>query len=311
MKINKTRISSLKNNLPDSLFGKKIIPAIILDAKKDRIDILNLGFSEKMEVGESILPAKSGTVSMFNAEGKDVIDRTKPKETRYQEFEWTREEWAGRGKTETVTNSVIRPYKRWSRIFVPPLSVQFTISKIEGSKLTITAPCIEWSDENGNILIHEINLFLEKFKTCDVLDEKQVPVIKVTKSLNWTILPPGKRPWEEQRKFLKPVLDLVKSKNKKPVLDSRLENINTLQPEFTAIGNQGFGGYIVFGFPKKDIYVLESAFYGNAIYVFSENWEDLSKRTKAEILNAKLQIERITHHGERVDWLKRLSELLK
>lgn len=311
MKIIKKRIRTLENNLPRSLFGKVFIPAIIFDISTDREKIISLGFSERMEVGETILPAAVGSVSLFNSEGREIPDKTKPKETRYREIEWCWKQWAGYRQTETVCDFRLVPYKRWQRVVVDPPSVELSISKKVGNKIFISAPATSFSDETEKDAVHKINLLLELCGSCEILDDNQIPIMKVTKSLNWNILPQGKRPWIEQKKLLKPLLDLITDKRANPVIQSRFEDINRLNPEFTAIGNQGFNGYIVFGFPEKSTYVFESAFYGNAIYVFNEDWESLSKKTKAEILNAKLQIDRITHNGERANWLKRLGEILK
>ena len=63
------------------------------------------------------------------------------------------------------------------------------------------------------------------------------------------------------------------------------------------------------GFKEKNIYTLESLYYGNATYIFDERWEELSKKTKAEILNEKLQTDRVIHRKSWDDkikgWLKK------
>ncbi len=311
MKITKKRIFGLKNNLPRDLRGKVFVPAIILNTHKDKTRLLELGFSEKLGVGERILPRPIGPVSLFNANGKEISDKTKPKETKYREIEWCWEQWSGYRQTETVCDFRMVPYERWQRIVVAPPSIELILSKKEGEKVFITTLPAKFSTKEEERSVHKINLLLEIFGSCEILDKNQVPVIKTTRSLNWTILPPGKRSWTEQKKLLKPLLDLISDKRTKPVVQSRLEDVNSLGPEFTATGNQGFSGYVIFGFPKKNIYVLESAFYGNAIYVFNQDWENLSKKTKAEILEASLQIERITHNGERANWMQKTKNLLK
>lgn len=93
-----------------------------------------------------------------------------------------------------------------------------------------------------------------------------------------------------------------------PVVEYRLERVNRYQPKFVAIGRAGFRGYVIFGFPEKNLYVLESAYIGNATYVFAENWEELSKRTKAEILSESLQLRRIIH---RDGWDSEIDRLLE
>jgi hypothetical protein len=310
MKIQKKRIHSLQNNLPTSLQNKKFTPVVILDENKNKQKIVSLGFTNKMEVGETLLPTPTGSVTRFNSEGKSVPDKTKEKITKYYEFEWTHKEWAGRGRTREVTSSVIRPREVWQRDFTPPPSVCFSISKKEAGKIYITTGETKFSEQTEKDALHKINLLLETFGECEILNEDGFPLIKNIIRLNWNILPPGERPWEEQKKLLKPFLDQQKSDGVRPILEERLEEINNLKPDFTAMGMNGYQRYMVFGFRKQNIYILESAFYGNAIYVFENDWESLSKLTKAEILKNNLQIDRITHNGEKANWIERILKLI-
>jgi hypothetical protein len=64
---------------------------------------------------------------------------------------------------------------------------------------------------------------------------------------------------------------------------------------------------VVFGFPEENIYVVESAFYGNATYVFRQDWEQLSQLTKAEIITGSLHTDRIIHTQ---GWEHRLAQWL-
>jgi len=310
MTISKKRIRSIDNNFPSKLINTIIVPTVILDEKHDKERLKKIGFTEKLELGETLLPAKIGPVTRFNSEGKEVIDKTKGKETRYREIEWCWNQWAGRGETERVCDNRLVRYERWHRDFIEPPSIEITISKKEAGKIYITTPKIFLSDENHTKVINQINLLLEIFGSCHILSQNLIPAIVPTVKLNWQILPPGRRPWAEQKKLLKPLLDLIKDSRQKPVVDQRLESVNSLGPDFTATGTLGFRGYVVFGFPKKNVYILESALYGNAIYVFNQNWENLTKMTKAEIINGSLQIERITHNGERANWVAKLEGLL-
>lgn len=71
--------------------------------------------------------------------------------------------------------------------------------------------------------------------------------------------------------------------------------ITAYDPEFVAVGTAGILGYVIFAFPDRDLYILESAHYGNATYVFGGDWQTLSQMTKAEILNNALQQDRLIH----------------
>lgn len=73
------------------------------------------------------------------------------------------------------------------------------------------------------------------------------------------------------------------------------------------MGEAGFTGYFVFGFPAKKLFVLESIYSDNATYVLDEDWEQISRLTKAEILDQGLHQERLVH---RVGWHTLVKKLL-
>ena len=157
-------------------------------------------------------------------------------------------------------------------------------------------------------MLHIINLFLEIFGYCEVLSKDlKSYVLKNLQRLNWEILPPGKWPWNKIKDNILPIIKQT-NRQKQVVIEYRLKAITKFNPEFSAIGRAGFRGYLIFGFPEKNIYALESLFTGNATYIFEKNWEYLSKLTKAGILQASLQKDRIIH---RKNWEKYINNLLK
>ena len=91
------------------------------------------------------------------------------------------------------------------------------------------------------------------------------------------------------------------------VIDKRFETINEHQPDFVAIGRAGFSGYVVFGFPSKNTFVLESTEINNATYIFDDSWESLSQKTKAEVLNEDLHKHRVIH---RESWFSEVAKIL-
>lgn len=141
---------------------------------------------------------------------------------------------------------------------------------------------------------------------CEVFAPDLAPVTPPTATrLNWQILPPGKYPWERVRRAVQPIIERAKRGNQSAIA-MRLETVSNYAPEFVAIGTAGLHGYIVFGFPDRPLYILESAYYGNATYVFDRDWETLSQLTKAEILDQSLQKDRLVHLS---GWTVRLARL--
>lgn len=114
-------------------------------------------------------------------------------------------------------------------------------------------------------------------------------------------------PWEQFNRHLSPVVDKM-ADGKRKIFRQRLETISSYKPDFHAIGENGYHGYVIFGFTKLNLYIFESAEYGNATYVFEGDWEKISKMTKAEILNANLHKERFVHL---VSWENQVAKLFK
>jgi len=308
MIIKKTRVINLIpyiNFIADStnvVFGCRI--SHISDTLLNKI-----GFSKNPSIGQSVLPASVfGTVSYYNSEGKYIVHKDKPKETAYRQVEWHWTEWRGRYDSEDQSKIVDVPYERYPRTFMPPPSVEFVVVKLADGENALVANAIKLEKTNMRSALHIVNLFLEITKEGEIFSVYlegifKTPIIR----LNWEILPPGQYPWKQ----LKPKVDeLIRlaPKGNQNVIAHRFEEINEYHPDFHAIGRAGFRGYIVFGFPNRNLYMLESIYFGNATYVFDKKWEELSQKSKAEILDAHLLKDRIIHH---LGWEQKIHNLLK
>jgi len=266
------------------------------------------GFSHSPEIGEKVLPnAMLGPISHFNAEGKHIKHKDQPMETAYRMVEWHWTEFRGRYDTEDMTDWRNVPYKRYPRTYIPAPSIELQIAASpQGLPVLITEP-IQYIEDNFEKIRHMINLLLELFGECQIFGDGLEQIINTPiKRLNWKILPPGRYPWERLEEHVRPLIEQARQGNR-ALIEDRFKTVNDYHPEFHAIGQAGFYGYVVFGFPAKGLFVFESIFTGNATYVFNENWEALSKLTKAEILSEQLQKDRIIHLR---GWHDRISALL-
>lgn len=297
MKIKKIRIRSPKNYLVG--IGKKnkfFIGLQISDDNHKRI--VNSGFSKKLEIGETILPKPIGKISDLNANGSFIKLTDLPKETVHREIEMT--DWHG------YTHWVDVPYKRYQRKPIPAPSIELTITNV-GDKKILSSPELENTSQSYEKIKQVINLFLELYDECEILKEDLTPSFKNIKRLNWNVLPPGQFPWEKLKDKVKKIVSKYGySPAKKKEIEKRTRLINSFSPDFVAVGNAGFHGYIIFGFEKKNFYILESVHLGNATYVFGNDWEELSKLSKKEILDGGLQQERIIH---RQNWEAQIRKL--
>lgn len=308
MLITQKRIRTLDAHIPDIHKGK-LLRLRVSEIDRFGEQMQNAGFEQPLVIGNAVLPRKTmGSVSKFNTEGKFIPLKNQPKETHYRSQVWTRTEYRGKNNSIEVSSLVFVPYKRYPREEVMPTGIELILSKDGNGHLTITAEAILYSKETSQKLLIAINLFLEIFGECNIQTEdgdsvKLPPLVR----MNWTLLPPGNTPWEK-------VLSTLRNShgNKQPrniaAIESRIKIINEFNPSQIAIGSQGFAGYAVFCFEKIGLYVMECQRIDNATYVMGEDWQKISRYTKAEILNGKLHQYRIIHGPQ---WKDEISKLLR
>ncbi len=308
MIIKQNRVVNISRCLSDIKRKSTLIIGLSNLGRFDKI-LKRIGFTFPISNGDTLLPsAMLGPISKYNAEGTFIIHKDKPLETHYRQAIWKWKQWAGRNQTIEREKIVDIPYKRYPRTFVSPPSIEFTIKIASNHDLLLVTPTIQFLFENEDIIKHVINLFLEIFGECEIFtgDLERIKPTKIRR-LNWEVLPQGKMPWTKVKKHVQNIVDDAPEGNQ-PIIRDRFETINNYQPNFMAIGKAGFRGYVVFGFINNNIFVLESIYEGNATYIFNQNWESLSQLTKAEILNANLQEDRIIH---RKSWPNKIHKLLK
>lgn len=305
MKIQKRRIRKVSPNVSGVQKGRKIV--IGLQGISDHLSALGqLGFESELQDGQSLLPSPVGPVSKFNAEGDYLVHKDQPKVTDSFQRYWCWTEWHGKDEVEQC-KTVDVPFERYPRTFIDPPSVELTVARDPGGNQILVTEAEDYNDSNEEAIKHKINLFLEIFGECDVLHESLDAIIRapITR-LNWEVLPQGNYPWRELRGRIQGIIE-KESEGNQIVIEERLEKINSYEPEFVAVGRAGFSGYLVFGFPGKGFYVLESLYYGNATYVFDRDWHTLSQLTKSEIINGGLYLYRIVH---RKSWFGEIARVL-
>jgi hypothetical protein len=259
----------------------------------------SIGFSNPIEIGEQMLPRILGSISRFNAQGGFLKLKDLPMETCYREI--AVKDWHGNYHYVDV------PYKRYQRKEIPAPGVEIKITEKDGV-IFLTSPLLVRNEVNQAIIKHVINLFLELFGSCEILDESFIPALSSipTKRVNWKILPEGEYPW----KRLAIVAGDIESprSGKAKIQEHCINAILKYKPAELIYGTGGFRGYLIFRFPDKNIFVMENVMYGNATYVFENDWLQFSQLTKAEIINNQLQKDRIEHRG---GWEGKIDKLLK
>lgn len=305
MKIQKRRIRKLDPYLPGSAVGSQIVIGIAASGRR-RHTLKRVGFMQ-LAAGEAVLPATTfGARSRFNANGRDLPQRALPKEQVCSMRQWCRKEWRGRNQREEVCDLRDRCYERYPRTHLPAPSVVLRVATNAQGKQWIVSPVTVYTPENHDLLLHTINLFLEIFGECEILKDNLEHWINLPiRPLHWQILPPGPQPWSRIRSAIDAIVQQAPRGNRALIVD-RLQTILQHHPTWLAIGHAGFRGYFILGFPEKKMYVLESLACNNATYVLGEDWEQLSRLTKAELLQQHRHQARLIH---RVGWHTQIQTL--
>lgn len=293
MIINKKRINNIENII--SLIGSQDFYII---ANCDENILRKLGF-KKCDVGESIVPNIIGPVSKVNREGKEVIDKSE-KEKVIHSIPYDIKDWHGNPHSGFYDKTFIR----WKRVNIKALKEKIEIKRKDGEAYTISTQLLSSNDSKERIK-NAINLMLEVNGKVEILDSNNEAIVG-TKKVSWKILPPGDLPWD---KYYSQIQEKMRSYNKEEIklVKDRYEFLKSLNPNNIICGNDGFAGYFIAEF-SNELYVCDSIFLGNAIYILDTNWEKISKLTKKEIIGNGMAKERIVHRG---DWKSRVIKLLK
>lgn len=303
MRINRTQIRNLDRYLnalpPGSTF--KIVSEV------DDEMLERMGLELPPTPGATALPSVVGRITRFNAEGKWRVRRDLPKEFRFVgSRSWTRTEWRGRDQTVEVEDTIYIHRWAYPRELIEPPSVELTYVQHDGGRLVVS-PELTFQTADADHNKHVINLMLELFRNCEIVRHDLARLTPAAElRANWVMLPPGEHPWERIEAHIGYVFAGKTPSVAKAVLD-RQKVILAHKPAVTWRGLGGFSDYVAYIFPDRGLVVLESVYYGNALYVLGETWEDLSKLTKAQIIQHQLAERRIVHSKS---WVQHLNEAL-
>lgn len=289
------------------LTGKYLIGKKLGDFTEDKL--MKISDRVSWEGGEAFLPSKIGKTSKINADGKVIIRRDLPKQMASQELKYTRFEFDGPDSRREVDESTWRTYQRFVRERLPAPNVLVKCITSNNEEFLMIECDSADSDE---LLLHKLNLALEVFESEFELHVSAkngfVKIPSKFKFVHWEILPSGEKTQEEVISLIKSTISSDIKKTIKPIVEKRLATIANYEPDEIAIGVGGYKGYIVYNFPEKSISVLECDNVNNATYVFDiDNWKELSKLSKTEIIESNLAKRRIIHDPS---WESAISELL-
>lgn len=304
MKLKQQRVRRTKKLLSNIGEGDFFVLGVKIDKEiKDKIkEKLNIAEIKK---GISIFPAPFlGIMSERNSIGEYIPEKDKPKETAYRAQEWAVKDWGG--YEHTGTDYV--PYKRYPRKFIEPKEFKLIITESDSKEKILQVNKVFQNNKHDHQdILFATNLILEIIGVVEAFkldDNKKIMETDTIETVNWEILPPGERIWESFGKKQKNLL----SKSEKALMKERFEFIKEFQPNSIKKGVGGYIGYLIFEFKNNNIFIFDSIIYGDATYIFEDNWERVSKLTKKEIITQGLAKDRIIHNKL---WRRKIQKYLK
>lgn len=253
--------------------------------------------SQGLTIPSSLLPSENqGKYSERNINGLEVVRKDLPKETHYNSIESPN--W---GDSYNGTHTVNLPYKKYPRDFQPPRELEIAMT-CKDARPDLDTYIIAFqvqeilgktSKDFERKLFENLNLLQENIGTFGV-QAADIPLADYAKTLqvSWEILPPGTVDETIQRIFH----GKTPTAQQKDVTAERYKFFLSLSPKSLVFGQSGFRRY--FGALLEDnLVVFENIEYGNAVYILFDNWEELSKLSRLDLMSGKFgkSFERVIH----------------
>ena len=130
-------------------------------------------------------------------------------------------------------------------------------------------------------LFFAINMLQEQFQDCHVFDSNMsLEEIAKTTIVGWEIFPPGRL---ESKLSLITERMRIKTPERQQKIQSRIEVLESLHPT-EYIRGSGMNSHYFGAKFGRNIVVFENIDYGNAVYILSDNWEEISKMSRIDIM---------------------------
>lgn len=271
-------------------------------------DFNHLSFPHSEGEVVSILPtAEMGLYSTRNREGWEVKRTDLPMTTKT--FYWDTPNFGDASTYGTHFHSQVREV--YQREFHEPRLYELETTALrsaESSSVFRIGVDQVFDRTSGDFefdLFFALNLLQENCGSVDVFPSSAThdDYIK-TITLDWEIFPPGTMDevvaaFTRGKTYAAPELKVV---------NDRVRVFERLKPQRYIRGSGKFGSYIGAQY-ADDLVVFENLKYGNALYVLYKNWEEVSKRSRIDLLRGTdAAFDRIPHTDT---WKKTFSAILQ
>jgi hypothetical protein len=257
----------------------------------------------------TVPPAHAGRYSKINVEGKEVVRYDLPMNTKTYYVESPNfGDWSRGSHTNAFDRLV------YHRDFIPPKELELTVEVIArpdpdlfNIKFGINQVLSKASADFDGDLLYNLNLLQENVGAVDVFPSAATLADYTrTVQVDWEILPPGNLDDVVRRILAKKRGGVTPDERK--TMEERLGVFSKFAPTAYLAGTSGFLRYFGAQF-RDDLVVFENINYGNALYVMTDKWQELSKRSRVDLLKGPRDgFERIEH---RSGWETQLQGVLQ
>lgn len=250
---------------------------------------------------------RAGKYSLANVEGYEKIRKDLP--MIFKTFEREAPNW---GDWSNGSHPVSWTREVYQRDFYAPKEVELSVTLLEEKnggyvvKFAIDQVINRRTKNFEKELFYNLNLLQENVGAADVFPSAaSLADYMTTVRVDWQILPPGTVD-EVVRQMLKGKRAVTPEQER--IMKERIAIMSRLKPEGYIAGTDGFLRYFGAKF-GDDFVVFENVRYGNALYVMYESWQELSKRSRVELLNGpRDKFDRIEH---RDGWEAQLKSMVQ
>lgn len=265
-----------------------IVAAIFNTSKADisRNVFRRLGITlndDTVQMPDTIAPyCFEGLYALRNRNGIVWVLKSLPKVTKT--YSW---ETPNFGDPDKGYHTTYMDRDVYQRRFEPPRDWDINLSVVSEStdrirfKATINTVLDKQSPDFRNDLFFAVNLLQEQFRDCHVFDAhlSDEELARIT-TVGWEIFPPG-----TLNNVIRTVTSRIRnlSDSRKQNIQQRTQALDRLRPSEYIVG-QGMNSRYFGAKFGDNIVAFENVEYGNALYILFDNWQEISRMSRIDIL---------------------------
>lgn len=200
----------------------------------------------------------------------------------------------------------------YQKTFFPPKEVELSVSFLEKKgdafviKFAIEQVINRRTADFEKELLYNLNILQENVGSVNVFTSAAtLAEYTATVQVDWQIFPPGT--------VDSVVSSMLEGKSRispdqEAVMKERVAIMAELEPEMYITGSDNFFRYFGAKF-GEDFVVFENINYGNALYIMYDSWQDLSQKSRVELLSGPREgFDRIEHRDGWEQVLKKMVD---